>query len=427
MKSMIPTWAWLLVGVALVVSFGIDVSNSLKGGAVDFRNRITGARLFERGIDPYHYKWNESEPQEFCDFRNNPNLPVSKTTVTPTFLLLYLPLAALPYRIAQFTWLFFQWLMLLGLGWLWLRRSTTALTSWLVVLFIAGFSFTESWRWEAERGQDYLLLAFLFAYWMTTTMDSKRTSDFISGCVAGFLIALRPPFVLLVPFVALHRRGQLAGATVGLLVGCGVPLLISPAIWTDYSSAMQSFSYLYRNNINPSRLHVTFPPTVEGIPSDIAGNLMAFHTGNFSVHELLRWLGMEPFPELPPILLVAIPYLIWLWATRKQEAWQLLGGVAAWFFLADLFLPAIRFDYHDVFILDVVLAQIVVADKFPAAVWPCAVGVLSGWAVYVFWPTAPWLLNLPAFFFTLGAILCLFTFRQRSITSRQPFAASRAS
>jgi hypothetical protein len=348
---------------------------------------------------------------------------VSKTTATPALLMLHLPLAALPYRLAQFLWFFLQWLLLLGTGWLWLRACATPGARLLVALFVAGFTYTAAWRLHAERGQTYVLLAFLFACWLTATMDPKRGNGFLAGCVAGFLVALRPPFVLLAPFLAWHRRGQLAGAAAGLLLGFGLPLLMNPAGWTDYFSAMQTHSELYRNGFDPAPGPRHYPSTIEGIPTDILGHYVPIPYADFSAHALLRWLGFAPFPALPVLLAVAAPFGFWLWLSRGQPAERLLPGLAAWFFLADLFLPAYRDSYNDVLILDVVLLGIVTAKKFPRAAWPCALALPLGWGVYAFAPEQAWLIDLPAALFTLGAILFLFYSRRASVGSpRSPNA-----
>jgi hypothetical protein len=412
--------AWVLVGLALLVSFGVDFANTAQGGAIDLRNRITGLRLLEHGIDAYHYKWREGDPPEYCDPYNNPKLPVSKTTATPALLMLHLPLAALPYRLAQFLWFFAQWVLLLGTGWLWLRACGNSRTRWLAALFVTGFTYTAAWRLHAERGQAYVLLAFLFAGWLTATRDAKRGHGFpgfVGGCLAGFLIALRPPFLLLVPFLALHRRGQLAGAAVGLALGFGLPLLINPAGWTDYFSAMQAHSELYRNGVDPAPGLQNYPPKVEGIPTDILGHYVAIPYADFSAYALLKALGLErnpltgeAIPAWPFLLAAAVPFAFWLGLSRGQPAERLLPGLAAWFFLADLFLPAYRDSYNDVLILNVVLLGFLAAKGFPWAAWPCALALPVGWAVYAFAPEQAWLINLPAALFTLGAILFLFVF-----------------
>jgi len=420
MKGWMPTMGWVAVGLALLVSFGVDFANTAQGGAIDLRNRITGARLLEGGADAYHYKWREGDPPEYCDVYNNPKLPVSKTTATPALLMLHLPLAALPYRLAQFLWLFLQWLLLLGTGWLWLRGCGTPRQRRLAALFVAGFTYTAAWRLHAERGQAYVLLAFLFACWLTATLDPKARTrawggGFAAGLIAGFLVALRPPFVLLVPFLALHRRGQLAGAAAGLLLGFGLPLLMNPAGWGDYFSAMETHSELYRNDVDPRPGPQGYPPAIEGIPTDVLGNYAAIPYADFSAHALLRWIGFAPFPALPLLFAVAAPFGFWLWLSRGQPAERLLPGLAAWFFLTDLFLPAYRDSYNDVLILDVVLLGIVTAQKFPSgkfpwAAWPCALALPVGWSVYAFAPEQAWVIDLSALLFTLGAILFLFLF-----------------
>jgi len=407
MKGMLPVIGWVLVGLALLVSFGLDFANTAQGGAIDLRNRITGERLLEHGIDAYHYKWREGEPPEYCDVYNNPELPVSKTTATPALLMLHLPLAALPYRLAQLLWFVAQWALLLGTGWLWLRAGTTSRTRWLMALFLVGFSYTAAWRLHAERGQSYVLLAFLFACWLTATLDPKRGNGFVAGFFAGCLVALRPPFVLLVPFIALHRRGQLVGAAVGLLLGFGLPLLINPSGWGDYFSAMQTHSELYRNDFDPRPGPQSYPPRIEGVPTDILGNYVAIPYADFSVFALLRWLGFVPFPATPVLLAVAAPFGFWLWFSRGQPTEQLLPGLAAWLFLADLFLPAYRDSYNDVLILDVALLGFVTTTKFPWAAWPGAVALPLGWAVYAFAPEQAWLINLPTACFALSAMMFL--------------------
>jgi hypothetical protein len=412
MKGMMLTMGCVMVALALLVSFGVDFANTAQGGAIDLRNRITGLRLLEQGIDAYHYKWHEGEPAEYCDVYNNPQLPVSKTTATPALLMLHLPLAALPYRLAQFFWFFAQWLLLLGTGWLWLRACATSRQRWLAALFVTGFTYTAAWRLHAERGQAYVLLAFVFACWLTATLDPKRGNGFhgfIGGCVAGFLVALRPPFVLLLPFLALHRRGQLAGGAAGLLLGFGLPLFINAASWSDYFSAMQTHSELYRDGFDPAPGPQSYPPTIEGIPTDILGNYVAIPYADFSVFALLRWLGFAPFSALPLLLAAAVPFAFWLWFARGRSVERLLPGLAAWFFLVDLFLPAYRDSYNDVLILDVVLLGFVTAKKFPWAAWPCALALPLGWAVYAFAPEVVWQINLPTALFTLGAVLFLFS------------------
>jgi len=396
---------WVLAGVVLLVSFGLDFANTAQGGAIDLRNRITGVRLLESGADAYRYKWHEGELPGFCDLYNNPQLPVSKTTATPALLILHAPLAALPYRPAQFLWFFAQWLLLLGTGALWLRACATPWQRWVVAAAVTGFTYTASWRLHAERGQAYVLLAFLFAWWLTATLDVKRGNSFMAGFIAGLLVMLRPPFALLLPFLALHRRGQWLGAALGLLLGVGLPMLWNVGCWPDYFSAMQTHAELYLHDFDPRPGPQSYPPTIEGVPTDILGNYVAIPYADFSAHTLLRGLGLAAFPVLPLLLAVVAGCVCWLWFSRKEPTERLLPGLAAWLFLVDLFLPAYRDSYNDVLILNVAIMGIIAAGKFPWAAWPCALALPVGWAVYAFAPEAAWAINLPSMLFAWGAVM----------------------
>jgi hypothetical protein len=421
MKGIIPTIGVVIVGLALLVSFGVDFNRTMQNGAVDFRNRITGARLLEHGIDPYHYIWHAGDPAEFCDIRNNPNLTVSKTTVTPTMLVVYAPLAALPYRVAQFMWLFAQWGLLLGTAWLWLRAGATSPKFWLAAVAVTGLTYTPAWRWEAERGQCYTLLIFFFAWWLTATRTAKSANDFAAGCVAGFLVALRPPFIVLLPFLALHRRGQLPGAAVGLLVGVVAPLLLHPPVWVDYFSAMQTDSDYYRNAIYPPRpSDQGFPETIEGTPTSLMGNMASYPFVDVSIYALARRLGFSPLPGLPVMLTFGALFAVWLWWRRRQTVETLLPGIAAWLFLADFFLPTTRWGYYDITIINVVLAEIVMAKKFPWAMVPCLLALPLMWSFLAVSSVPLFLRYLAVSLLALGAILSLFWFRAKG--EREPNA-----
>jgi hypothetical protein len=408
MKGIAPTMGWIIVGLLLFVSFVVDLANVNQGGAIDFRNRITGMRLMADHLDAYHYKWDRSDPPEYCDPYNNPKLKVSKTTSTPALLLTQWPLALLPYRAAEFLWLFLQWLLLLGTAWLWFRRCCHSRQRWMLAALVTGFTYTAAWRLHVERGQSYVLLLFLFAGWLTATLEPKTGNRFSAGLLAGLLITLRPPFLLLVPFLLRHRRGQLPGAAVGLFLGLGLPLLVNPDSWSNYFSAMQTHSELYRTGIDlpPGLQH--YPPTIEGMPTDLLANYAVIPYADFSVHAFLRWIGLGPVPALPLLLAVGALFVAWLWLARNEQIEILLLGVAAWFFLIDLFLPAYRNSYNDVLILNVAALALLTVTALPRVKWICMLPALPlGLVIYVVAPTQNWLIDLPSLLFTLFAILCL--------------------
>lgn len=410
MKSFPPAVGFGALVLLLVVSFFIDANNVRQGGAIDLRNRITGARLLAHGVNPYTYKWTRSEPEEYCDPYNNPRLPVSKTTATPALLVATVPLALFPYRNGQYLWFAAQWALLLGaaaLGW---RRCEDDRQRLMLGAIVTAFTYTAAWRLHVERGQSYVLLLFLFAAWLAWTLrpGTGRARPMLAGLAVGLLITFRPTFALLLPAIAWRWRGQLAGAAIGLLLGSGLPLLFSGSIWSAYALAMQEHSWLYRNAIDPLPGLRHYPPTVENIPTLLLANFVAIPYADFSVHAFLRALNVEPFPAVPVLVAGLIGIAAWCWAMRHRDTHRLVLGLAAWMFLLDLFLPAYRNTYNDVLALGFLAPAVLVAPRFLAAFVPAALGLTGGIAIYFIAPEQDMLIDAPSFLLTIGAIACLF-------------------
>ena len=408
MKGSLPILGAVLLVLGLVASFALDYSQTAKDGAVDFRNRITGVRLLEQGLDPYHHLWHAGDPEELCDTRNNPRMTVTKTTVSPALLVLYAPLAALPYRAAEFAWLIAQWLLLLATLGLWLRTGTPPLKLWLAALFVVGFTFTPGWRWEAERGQCYTLLAFLLAYVLAPGRVGRRADDFLAGAVAGVLVALRPSNVVLLPFLTMHRPRQFMGALAGLLAAFAAPVLLHAQVWLEYLTAMQTNSGYYRDGTLPPRPSQPFPATIEGTPLATMSAMTSYPFVDLSVYAVARRLGFGALPDVPFVLLFGGLVLAWLFGTRKRPVDLLLPGMAAWIFLSDFVLPTTRWGYYDVMILNVILAQIAVARRIPCAAWPALLAVPVMWTFSLFAQVPVALVYVPQILFLVSAVLALF-------------------
>jgi hypothetical protein len=230
------------------------------------------------------------------------------------------------------------------------------------------------------------------------------------------------------------------GAAVGLFAGIGLPLLIHPASWQDYYAAMQINSELYRNNVDPAPGPQTLPAQIEGTSTDLLGKFAVIPYADFSAFALLRWLGAEhnwlgseAVPAWPLLLVVAAGFALWLAWTQRRPMDSLLAGLAAWMFLADLFLPAFRNNYNDVLILDVIAAGLIAArldgaGRIPWAVWVVMAALPVGWLVYGFVPEqfsvsflsdatamqlATAVINLPTALFTIAAVMFLFRSRAR--------------
>ena len=408
--SFLVTVAGMVLCLVLLCSFGFDYQNMVRGGSIDLRNRITGIRLMEKGVDPFHYKWRQGEPPEFCDLYNNLAVPVSKTTVTPTFLMVHWPLARFPYRSAQFDWLVFQWVCLIGAGVIWLRACGSVRDRLLWALLLTGFTFTFAWRLHAERGQSYVVLMFLLAWWLTQSRGKSLGGGFVSGLIAGFLIALRPPLLLvLVPFIVVHGRNQIGGAIAGLAAGAGVPLLLDASCWQDYLGGMQEWSHVYRQGFNPRPPVQDFPPVIEGLPTYLLGRFATLPYADSSLYYLLRKsCGISGLPVLPFAALLVSLVMLWFWRARRLPADVVLVGVAAWSFLMDFFLPAMRNSYNDVLVLNIIGFGL--AAGLRCGGWSLRLGLATlpvAWLILHELPQQVWIISLPTLAYTLIAVFAL--------------------
>ncbi len=409
MRRFPPAAGLAALVLVLVVSFWIDADNAVQGGAIDLRNRVTGARLLAAGIDPYFYKWTRDQPEIYCDPYNNPHMTVSKTTSSPALLVLTLPWAALPYRRAHDLWFVAEWALLLGTGWLWWRAAARPGERALLGAIFAAFTFGAGWRLHAERGQSYILLTFLLALWLASTWRAGRGWAFAAGFAAGWLAMARPPCLLLLPVLAWRRRDQLPGMIAGLALGFVVPMFFVGAIWSDYGHGMQQHAAYYLNNLLPRPGPQTFPALVEMMPTTVLAFYVPIAYADGSIHFLLRALGAEPASGLAVFLAAAVPFAAWCgWIGRRIDLPRLLLGLAAWMYLLDFFLPAYRNSYNDVLALDFLALGVLVAPRFWLPYVSTGLALAAGLVVYIESPEVPWQIDLPALLLALSAVLYLF-------------------
>ena len=149
----------LFVVVVLLVMF-----NALKTfmdvmvySGVDIRNRVVGARVLLRGIDPYTFHWRPGMPTELLDPVYDPRTPLHRLTAPPTTLCIYATVASLPYRaIRVISWVA-EWSAVV-MSFLLLGRMLSGNRLRLYFLLLAGYFCLASYFWRAhvEHGQVYV-------------------------------------------------------------------------------------------------------------------------------------------------------------------------------------------------------------------------------------------------------------------------------
>ena len=138
-------------------------------------------------------------------------------------------------------WLFAQWLFLLGSIFLFSRCAPSRGTA--AAVWVAGLSLsaTPFWRFHVERGQVYVLYAFLAAlsYWLF--LRRWRNAAFAAGLALGALAAMRTTFVFMaVPLLVFRKWRACAGLVCGL---AALVLVCAPfagiSTWRSYARAMR--------------------------------------------------------------------------------------------------------------------------------------------------------------------------------------------
>lgn len=401
-----PSDAWFWWKYALIclaaLGFCIDWALVSGSGSIDYRNRITGSRLLAAGEDPYHYKWRPGDPERWCDVYDNPKLPVTKTTVTPTMLVVSMPLGWAAYPASRRAWMILEWAMLAGLWWLWWRRpGQAAAARWWWSAMLVVFAHGLAWRLHLDRGQAYLMWALVLGIWLRLSLDSAR-GRWWHGLLAGLLVCLRPPLLLVVaPFALWRRRGQLAGMALGVLLGVGAPMVWRPTVWQDYQRAMDGWSEIYRTGHNPRPGTPGYPPVIEGMKTNDIGAFKERKIIDSSVFRPFLGGGKEPLPVYPVLGVLGVLFGVWWWRVGKSADGPVLAGLAAWAFLADAFLPAYRYPYNDVMVLNL-LALLPLLGGWARPARALAVGALVAglWLAYneppgfnkywIYAPTALW-------------------------------------
>ncbi|MDP3729798.1 MAG: glycosyltransferase family 87 protein [bacterium] len=351
-------YALIIAIIAASIGFGFDAYHTAHFGGVDLRNRVTAARVAdELKQDPYTFKWNESLSDRYLDPADNTAIPVSRVTTPPTVLLFHNIISRLSYHAQRWIWFFFQWGCLLGSIYLLGKISLQPRVIWLTGLL---FSLTEFWRLHVERGQIYILYVFLFtlSLYLYNTKKPRLTGGqavsgppvaslahvSMSGLLFGYLISLRPPFVLgLLPFIFQKQYRFVSYAFIGLMASALITTIFIP-YWggyihtTQFQTAMRSDPY---TNFKPVGI-----PSAEGM--DIH-DFLGVPGSDASLQYIMRG-AFNAWPTtqtLTTLLIIGIISLSLIYIRKEKQ-----GDVFYWAILlvifTDYFIPAPKWAYANV-------------------------------------------------------------------------------
>ena len=350
-----------------ITGFFTDVSNTMKYGGVDLRNRVVGARLMKNDLDPYYFKWEKGDPVELLDPRDNPDWEVNRVTVAPTVLVFHAVIAKLSYKTQRYIWFIFQWVLFIASLFLFSKCTNSVIKSkiiWICGLFFIGSSFY--WRLHVERGQIYILYIFFIAlsYWIYCR--KIQNNEFLSGLITGIAMSFRPPLMLLALPMIFYKKfkfvlGNIAGAIVGLVASL---VIASPQTWIQYFAAMKVHGSIHFDSLHMSSSRYPYQ-NIEGI-SNLWGlaHIPIFDT---SLQFMARSVGLNLTPNILFALLL-VTLTICCLAMRKiignerRFSFIVLSGIIL-VFIAEYFMPAARFSYNNVILLPILSLVIIDSER----------------------------------------------------------------
>jgi Glycosyltransferase family 87 len=344
----------LLVYAVIIAALGItyDTFYTMKYGGIDLRNRVVGTRNLLAGNDPYYTKWDAETPEYLVDGRDYQMLSVSRCTATPSFLLMHVPFAKIPYKTQQYIWFTIQELMLI-LSLLILARA--AKEKYKIILIIGFIFFLGStfWRMHIANGQVYILFVFAISLAYFILKSSLKNKEFWTGFILGISTCWRPPLMLAgIPFLVNQKWKVISGGILGILFGFLSTFFVAGiTTWKNYFSAMKIHGLFHSGflqpklSIHPNSNNIEsirnsfFSADVPGTDSSIQGLANKFF--GYSLNSTYLWLGLI-------VVIVLLSLNLWKNSKKSVSIEVLFYQGTVLVLISEYFLPAARLSYNNV-------------------------------------------------------------------------------
>lgn len=347
-----------------ILGFIADFKNTYRYGGMDLRNRVIGARLLQKGIDPYYFKWDNTMSDLYLDPHDSPQTPVSRVTVPPTVLTLHSILSSIPYQTQRVIWFFFQWFSFL-LSLLFFSMCTQSKEKskliWIIgLLFISGAYY---WRLHMEKGQIYILYVLLITLSFWISQQNFKIGPFLSGFLIGITTSLRPPTIFMnIPFIIYKKWKLLAGNFLGLLGGISLSFVLTDfKIWKKYISAMQVWGEMQLGKV--TKMFDGFSQSsAEGLDNlTILAKIQIEDSSFQGVFKKFLGVNLSSNLLITSLIMIMLFFSFLMFKSRKKKfsfAFIYLIGITL-VFISEFFIPAPRLSYNDIIWL-VILSLIII-------------------------------------------------------------------
>lgn len=229
----------IIFGALWCVNLYLDFVGTERNFSVDLRNRVVGARLMDRDISPYFFKWNPAfpetlrDPSDICNIRNN------MITSPPSVLLLMRPISKLPYSQICELWvvihyLFFLLILIPFYFYYSSAKSRSYLLSAAIILLYSG-----QWAYTLLAGQIHFLLPAILSIILLLSARRATYTYLTIGVLFSLLVWIRPNSLVIFPFLLFstdtNRRQLLTGFIGGGICFAALTLLFGhERFWVDF-------------------------------------------------------------------------------------------------------------------------------------------------------------------------------------------------
>ena len=318
-------------------------------GGTDLRARVVGARLLKSDHSPYFYKWTPGDPETILD-PNNVNSYTNGVSVAPGVLYLQSIFNSFNYQTIRIIWTVLQYIVALYIFSYVLTRSFKRETDRVhtMVVGVIFFLCSDIWFLNIERGQIYILYAFVFCLLLHLYEAGKWWTFFFSGLILVVAIYCRPTFaVVLIPFIPNLKKGFIIGALVGALV-LGVHAILNFQIWNDYFSAMSIYTgFEHRMPLSDTEITI-FPSIIEGC-KNLTLYWDSYRVGGiYPIHHFLEKYYIIPKSFYLFLYLLIAGLLIFPFRKKLQhfEAEKILLFGFLLYIITEYIIPANRAGYN---------------------------------------------------------------------------------
>lgn len=234
---------WLTFSALIIGNFIFLWHLTADYGGTDLRCRIVGSRLLTSGKSSYFYKWNPEDGERLLDPNDVPDRQVNGNVCTPALLALNIPISHFSYNYVRIAWTVLQFALLTGSCLLlYFSGKKNGRTRGALVAVSVIFLFSNTWSYNIERGQTYILYTFIFSLCYFIYSSKLKNKYFATGAVLGIGIWIRPLLLLAsVPFLLNRNYKGLLGGLFGVLMGFLIFFVPFRKQWSDYSSAMKIY------------------------------------------------------------------------------------------------------------------------------------------------------------------------------------------